>query len=149
MGEEQHWQHLLRSSCCRSPPLSGLFEAKSPTKIVSSTIKLSLTIPLVARIFSIADVYDVLVSDHPYRPGMPVAEAVRIIREGNGRQFDPDVVAAFERLIDAGALPPPNLDNTARSDGPYAVTSTKPLLASVGSALVHMTVSALAESRRA
>lgn len=106
-------------------------------------------IPLVARIFSIADVYDALVSDRPYRPGMPVAEAVRIIREGNGRQFDPDVVAAFERLIDVGALPPPNLDNTARSDGLYTVTSTKPLLASVGSALVHMTASALAESRRA
>lgn len=52
-------------------------------------------IPLGARIFAIADVYDALTSDRPYRSAMAHDEAMRIIDEQNGRAFDPDVVAAF------------------------------------------------------
>lgn len=44
-----------------------------------------------------ADVYDALTSARVYKPAMPHAEAARLIREGSGTQFDPQVVAAFER----------------------------------------------------
>ena len=54
-------------------------------------------IPLAARIVSVADVYDALTSARVYKPAMPHAEAARLIREGSGTQFDPQVVAAFER----------------------------------------------------
>lgn len=56
-------------------------------------------IPLGARIFAIADVYDALTSDRPYRNAMAHDEAMRLIDEQNGRAFDPDVVAAFTAEI--------------------------------------------------
>jgi putative nucleotidyltransferase with HDIG domain len=52
-------------------------------------------IPLVARIFTIADVYDALRSQRPYKQPMPHAEAHAIIADASGTQFDPAVVAAF------------------------------------------------------
>ncbi len=52
-------------------------------------------IPLSARIVALADVYDALTSDRPYRKAMPHEEALRIIAEGRGTQFDPELVDAF------------------------------------------------------
>jgi PAS domain S-box-containing protein len=52
-------------------------------------------IPLEARIVAVADVLDALLSDRPYRQAMSVAEAIAIIREGRGAQFDPDVADAL------------------------------------------------------
>ncbi len=52
-------------------------------------------IPLSARIVALADVYDALTSDRPYRRAMPHQEAKAIIVEGRGTQFDPDLVDAF------------------------------------------------------
>jgi len=60
-------------------------------------------ITLHARIFAVADCYDALISDRPYRAGLPVSKVVEMIREGAGRQFDPRVVDVFERLMAAGA----------------------------------------------
>jgi len=54
------------------------------------------SIPLEARIISVADVYDSLVSDRPYRKGVSPFEARDIIVKGAGSDFDPRVVAAFE-----------------------------------------------------
>jgi putative nucleotidyltransferase with HDIG domain len=54
------------------------------------------TIPLQVRILSVADVFDALTSDRPYRAAMPIAEVVALIRREAGGQFDPEVVAAFE-----------------------------------------------------
>jgi HD-GYP domain-containing protein (c-di-GMP phosphodiesterase class II) len=51
-----------------------------------------------SRIAAVADVFDALVSDRPYRKGMPVDRAIQIIREGVGTQFDPRVVEVFERI---------------------------------------------------
>jgi putative nucleotidyltransferase with HDIG domain len=53
-------------------------------------------IPLEARIISVADVYDSLVSDRPYRKGLSPFEVRDIIVKGAGTDFDPRVVAAFE-----------------------------------------------------
>ncbi|MCL2641230.1 MAG: response regulator [Phycisphaerales bacterium] len=54
-------------------------------------------IPLAARIFALADVYDALVSKRVYKPGFTHDVAKKIIRDGRGTQFDPDVVDAFLR----------------------------------------------------
>jgi HD-GYP domain-containing protein (c-di-GMP phosphodiesterase class II) len=52
-------------------------------------------IPMGARVFAIADTMDAMMSDRPYRPGRPYSAArAEIIRE-SGKQFDPQVVAAF------------------------------------------------------
>jgi HD-GYP domain-containing protein (c-di-GMP phosphodiesterase class II) len=48
-----------------------------------------------ARILSVADVFDAMKSDRPYREGMALERVIDIITEEAGRQFDPDVVAAF------------------------------------------------------
>lgn len=53
-------------------------------------------IPLEARIISVADVYDALTSDRPYRKGMSPFEARDTILKGAGTDFDPQVVRAFE-----------------------------------------------------
>ena len=52
-------------------------------------------IPLEARIISVADVYDSLTSDRPYRKAMSPFEAKEIIAKGSGTDFDPKVVEAF------------------------------------------------------
>jgi PAS domain S-box-containing protein len=57
-------------------------------------------IPLAARIFAVADVYDALTSDRPYRPAWTHDEAIDHIRDGAGSHFDPDVVEAFLALGD-------------------------------------------------
>ncbi|RIH85979.1 PAS domain S-box protein [Calidithermus roseus] len=58
-------------------------------------------IPLEARIFAVIDVYDALTSDRPYRPAWPREKALEYIREQSGKQFDPEVVAAFLELMHA------------------------------------------------
>lgn len=52
-------------------------------------------IPLSARIVSIADVYDALVSERIYKPAFPHEQCVAMIREGAGTQFDPELVNVF------------------------------------------------------
>ena len=52
-------------------------------------------IALDARVLAVADVYDAMTSDRPYRRGLPPRDAAVRISEGAGTQFDPDVVAAF------------------------------------------------------
>jgi putative two-component system response regulator len=52
-------------------------------------------IPLSARLAALADVYDALVSERVYKKAVPHSEAVRIIVDGKGSQFDPVIVDAF------------------------------------------------------
>jgi HD-GYP domain-containing protein (c-di-GMP phosphodiesterase class II) len=52
-------------------------------------------IPIEARVIAVADVYDALTSDRPYRRGMTPFEAREIVSRGSGTEFDPSVVAAF------------------------------------------------------
>jgi putative nucleotidyltransferase with HDIG domain len=58
------------------------------------------TIPMQVRILSVADVFDALTSDRPYRQAMSVAEATELITHESGRQFDPAVVKAFRARTD-------------------------------------------------
>ncbi|KJR40018.1 response regulator receiver modulated metal dependent phosphohydrolase [Candidatus Magnetoovum chiemensis] len=55
-------------------------------------------IPLSGRLMAIADVYDALISKRVYKPPFPYEEAVRIITEGRGSHFDPDIVEAFLQI---------------------------------------------------
>ena len=57
-------------------------------------------IPVAARVFAVADVFDALTTDRPYRPALPLAEARQMIVRASGTQFDPRVVTAFESIDD-------------------------------------------------
>jgi HD-GYP domain-containing protein (c-di-GMP phosphodiesterase class II) len=59
------------------------------------------SIPRLARIFTVVDVYDALTSDRPYRRAWPEGDVRAHLRRESGHQFDPDVVAAFIALLDA------------------------------------------------
>ncbi|RLE19522.1 MAG: phosphohydrolase [Acidobacteria bacterium] len=56
-------------------------------------------IPLFARIISVADTYDAMTTDRPYRKGLSSEEATKELEKMSGSQFDPDMVAAFLRRI--------------------------------------------------
>lgn len=56
-------------------------------------------IPLMARIVAVADAFDAMTSDRPYRPGMTVDEALNVLGEGAGFQWDAELVAVFINMI--------------------------------------------------
>jgi HD-GYP domain-containing protein (c-di-GMP phosphodiesterase class II) len=55
----------------------------------------SVDIPQIARIMAVADAFDAMTSDRPYRDGMPIEKVDSIFREGAGKFWDPDVVDAY------------------------------------------------------
>lgn len=65
-------------------------------------------IPRVAQIIAVADTFDAMYSDRPYRKRMNFEKAVSIIKEGAGTQLAPDVVDAFLRLVDRGEFRAPD-----------------------------------------
>jgi HD-GYP domain-containing protein (c-di-GMP phosphodiesterase class II) len=56
------------------------------------------TVPIIARIFAIADVFDALGSRRPYKAPLSYDETMEIIRAGRGNHFDPVYVDAFESI---------------------------------------------------
>ncbi|MDD1622582.1 MAG: two-component system response regulator [Methylococcaceae bacterium] len=77
-------------------------------------------IPVSARLMAVADVYDALITKRVYKEAYSHEEAVRLIKEGRGTQFDPDVIDAFLAITDA-------FDTTARlyKDTVEPATETK------------------------
>lgn len=63
-------------------------------------------IPLVARVIAVADAWDAMTSDRPYRDAMKDDSAVMEIVDNSGHQFDPDVVRAFLHVIGREDLVP-------------------------------------------
>ena len=57
-------------------------------------------IPLLARVVAVADTYDAMTSDRPYRKGMPAAAAFAEIEKNAGKQFDPHCAATFLSIRD-------------------------------------------------
>jgi len=57
-------------------------------------------IPLLGRILGIADAFDAMTSDRPYRKGLPAEVAKIELRKNSGTQFDPDLVEVFCHMLD-------------------------------------------------
>jgi HD-GYP domain-containing protein (c-di-GMP phosphodiesterase class II) len=66
-------------------------------------------IPLEARIISVADAYDAMVSDRPYRKAITPFEARDVIVKGAGKDFDPKVVEAFQSAFRGGRIEVPEV----------------------------------------
>jgi putative nucleotidyltransferase with HDIG domain len=62
-------------------------------------------IPLEARVLAVADAYEAMTADRPYRSALPRGEALDELRRGAGEQFDGAVVRAFLRVLDTDAEP--------------------------------------------
>ena len=65
-------------------------------------------IPLAGRIVAVADVFDALTQQRPYKPAWPIGEAIAEIDRQRDRQFDPGVVDAFLRVVATTARMGPN-----------------------------------------
>ena len=61
-------------------------------------------IPIAARIFAVADVWDAIRSDRPYNKAWQREEAVKYFVEQSGQHFDPRVVNVFLKLIEQGEI---------------------------------------------
>jgi len=56
-------------------------------------------IPMAARIFALADSFDAMTNDRPYRRALPVADAIDEIIRSSGSQFEPELAEAFLELV--------------------------------------------------
>ena len=59
----------------------------------------TMKIPLGARVVAVADAFDAMTTDRPYRKGMPPWDALNELVSKAGKQFDPEVVRAFKRVV--------------------------------------------------
>ncbi|MFA4991329.1 MAG: HD domain-containing phosphohydrolase [Candidatus Omnitrophota bacterium] len=66
--------------------------------------RLKENIPIIARIASVADAFDAMTSDRPYRKKLSVTEAIEEIKKGCGTQFDPVIAKAFLNIVDKNLL---------------------------------------------
>jgi HD-GYP domain-containing protein (c-di-GMP phosphodiesterase class II) len=78
-----------------------------------------------ARVAAVADVYDAVTSERVYKPPMTPLEGVTIIEQGNGTEFDPEVVGVFSRVV----MPFPPGSDVELADGRVGlVTEVDPRL---------------------
>ena len=74
-------------------------------------------IPLPARIIAVADAYDAILSDRPYRPAASHKEAVQELVRCSGKQFDADVISAFEETMRKPDYAAPAAQGRERPEG--------------------------------
>jgi HD-GYP domain-containing protein (c-di-GMP phosphodiesterase class II) len=79
-------------------------------------------IPLWARMTAVADTYDALTSDRPYRKGMPKEKALQIITDVSGSQLCPDCVKLFLKWMDCESEA-----KGVEMQAPYLVKSAQPM----------------------
>ena len=84
------------------------------------------SIPLEARVLSVADAVEAIASDRLYRPGSPAEMVLQELRRGMGTQFDPEVVEALYRAVEGGSCEIVNSSAEVRGnlDG-YRVTKAR------------------------
>ncbi|HUP78666.1 MAG TPA: HD-GYP domain-containing protein [Pirellula sp.] len=70
-------------------------------------------IPLHGRILAVADAYDAMTSDRPYRPGMPSERAESILRDEAGKTWDADIVAVFMECLAHDEIQPHTLESSS------------------------------------
>jgi HD-GYP domain-containing protein (c-di-GMP phosphodiesterase class II) len=102
-------------------------------------------IPLVARILAVADAFDAMASDRPYRPGMEISKVTTILREGAGTQWDPWVIERFfavfpqiEALWKAHTTRPPLENRRVRQRCERAVEQSRALCDCVSPAITEL-----------
>jgi putative nucleotidyltransferase with HDIG domain len=61
-----------------------------------------MEIPLGARIITVADSFDAMTTDRPYRDALTLEEAIATLKEKSGTQFDPAIVASFIQVLEGG-----------------------------------------------
>jgi diguanylate cyclase (GGDEF)-like protein len=86
-------------------------------------------IPLEARILAVADSYEAMIADRPYRAGMPPEQAREELLRCAGTQFDPNVVSAFLRALEARDQPGDDAGtgaSRARRTGSQAASAPSP-----------------------
>jgi putative two-component system response regulator len=88
-------------------------------------------IPLSGRIVAVADVFDALVHERPYKEPWPLERAVEEIRKLAGRQFDPDVADVFASLDHAALLAPIERDGEAGAGAEALERAEQPLEATL------------------
>jgi len=76
-------------------------------------------IPIGARIATVVDAFDAMVTDRPYRKGMSVQKAIEELKRNRGTQFDPVVVDAVVTLHEEGNMQPIHLPDPANPAGPH------------------------------
>jgi HD-GYP domain-containing protein (c-di-GMP phosphodiesterase class II) len=59
-------------------------------------------IPVEGRLLAVADAFDAMTSERPYRPALSLDEAVLEVERCSGAQFDPDLVDVFLEVVEAG-----------------------------------------------
>ncbi len=74
------------------------FDGSGPRRVPGNQI------PMGARVIAVADVYDALISDRPYRQAMAPFAAKEVIQKGSGTEFDPKVVEAFVTAFQNGRM---------------------------------------------
>jgi HD-GYP domain-containing protein (c-di-GMP phosphodiesterase class II) len=80
-------------------------------------------IPLVARIVAIADAFDAMATDRPYKLALPLDECEAVLRKTAGKMYDPDLIAVFcDRHL--GSLYREDYDDLPVEDVPRAVSSS-------------------------
>lgn len=63
------------------------------------------SIPLLARVLTVPDCFDALTTARAYRAALPVSQAIEVLREGSGKQFEPAFVRTFIDMITASPFP--------------------------------------------
>jgi len=81
-------------------------------------------IPIGARILLVADAFDAMTEDRPYRKAMPVEDAIDELTRFSGTQFDPTVVDAFLNVLKRTGRYPANVADGATATDPPAVTTS-------------------------
>lgn len=74
-------------------------------------------IPIGARIITIVDAYDAMMTDRPYRAALNLDEVVRRMRAGSGTQFDPEMLDVFLGLVTDGKLAIEDVHSPVSLDG--------------------------------
>ncbi|HYR61537.1 MAG TPA: HD domain-containing phosphohydrolase [Actinomycetota bacterium] len=104
---------IMEAHAARGARIVGTFVPPAITHVVAhhhDRVDASPTLPWMTRLVSVADTYDALVSDRPYRPGRTLEAAARELRRVAGTQLDGDMVEALiatlgiprRQLVDAG-----------------------------------------------
>jgi diguanylate cyclase (GGDEF)-like protein len=113
---EEEWQFIRRHTVIGERILTAAPSLGRAARLVRSSHEAwdgsgypdalaGTAIPLGARIIAVCDSFDAMISRRPYAPAKPVADAVAELRRCAGTQFDPEIVAVFERVLaDRAAL---------------------------------------------